>query len=321
MIFTTRKIYIINRAKPVLDEEFLKGEYQFPSDQIYKKYSLTNWLQVIFDIEGSITDISNDKKNTGKKILITGITGFVGSNLVRNFGASNKFTIYGLDLKKPQIRYVDRIFGWDEFDKIPYVDAIIHLAGKAHNTSNTAEEQDYIDVNFGLTKKIYDFYLQSKATQFYLMSSITAVADQIQGTLLEDSIPNPATPYGRSKRMAEEYLLANPPAKEKYIYIYRPCMIYGPGNKGNLNLLYNVVSRGVPWPLGSFNNIRSFLSVDNLSLVFSEFLLNEYQSGIYQIADDEPISTNELVGIIASTIGKKLEFCIFLKNMSAYLLG
>ena len=41
-------------------------------------------------------------------------------------------------------------------------------------------------------------------------------------------------------------------------------MIHGPGNKGNLNLLYSLVSKGLPWPLGSFENKRSYCSIDNL---------------------------------------------------------
>lgn len=305
--YNPKNIFIIDRDNPILDEEFLNGDYQKPSERIYNKYSLTNWIKVIFDIEGFISEISTTKLGRDKKILITGITGFVGSNLVRNFGLSNNFTIYGLDIKNPEMKNVEKIFGWDELDKIPPVEAIIHLAGKAHNTSNTGEEQDYIDINYGLTKKIYDFYLLSQTQQFYLMSSIAAVTDQVDGVLFEESNPNPTTPYGRSKRMAENYLLANKPEGEKHIYIFRPCMIYGPQNKGNLNLLYNFVSKGVPWPLGSFNNIRSFLSVDNLSVVFNAFLDNNYATGIYQIADDEPISTNELVEIIASVTGKKIK--------------
>ena len=50
----------------------------------------------------------------------------------------------------------------------------------------------------------------------------------------------------------------------KKVYILRPCMIHGPGNKGNLNLLYGVVSKGMPWPLGAFENRRSFTSIGNL---------------------------------------------------------
>lgn len=302
--YNPKNIQVIDRDNPVLNEEFLKGTYQKPSDEIYEKYSLNNWLRTIFDVKSDLVK-KEPKRFHLKKILITGISGFVGTNLVRNFSLMEDFAIYGLDIANTQMHFVEEIYKWDELEKIPDVDVIIHLAGKAHNTSNTAEEKEYINVNYGLTKIIYDYYLSSKSSQFYLMSSTAAVADHIDGVLLEDAIPNPTTPYGRSKRMAEKYLLSNIPSEKKTIYIFRPCMIYGPENKGNLNLLFNIISKGIPWPLGSFNNVRSFLSVDNLSVVFREFILSDFETGIYQIADDVPISTNELVEIITSVIGKK----------------
>lgn len=60
--------------------------------------------------------------------------------------------------------------------------------------------------------------------------------------------------------------------RDKRVYILRPCMIHGPGNKGNLNLLYNVVRKGIPWPLGDFENKRSFTSIDNLCYVVEGLL-------------------------------------------------
>ena len=75
-------------------------------------------------------------------------------------------------------------------------------------------------------------------------------------------------------------------------------MIHGPGNKGNLNLLYGVVKKGIPWPLGSFENKRTFTSIDNLCYIINGLLTKEVESGIYNINDDEAVSTNELIEII-----------------------
>lgn len=66
-------------------------------------------------------------------------------------------------------------------------------------------------------------------------------------------------------------------ADGKQVYILRPCMIHGPGNKGNLNLLYNVVRKGIPWPLGSFENRRSFTSIDNLCYVVEGLLVKTWR--------------------------------------------
>lgn len=65
-------------------------------------------------------------------ILITGIHGFVGSNLVS--GHKEQHTIYGLDIVSPQKDGVLKTFGWNELEQIPAIDLIIHLAGKAHDT-------------------------------------------------------------------------------------------------------------------------------------------------------------------------------------------
>ena len=71
----------------------------------------------------------------------------------------------------------------------------------------------------------------------------------------------------------------------KKVYILRPCMIHGPGNKGNLNLLYGVVSKGMPWPLGAFENRRSFTSIGNLQEVIKGLLTKDALSGIYHRGD------------------------------------
>jgi len=76
-------------------------------------------------------------------------------------------------------------------------------------------------------------------------------------------------------------------------------MIHGPGNKGNLNLLYKLVQKGLPWPLGAFENKRSFTSIDNLTHIITQIIEKEIDPGIYQIADDEALSTNELIQLIA----------------------
>lgn len=240
------------------------------------------------------------------KILITGIQGFVGSNLVLQL--KNYHTIYGLDLITQAKEGVEQIYTWDDLDKgnIPSVDAIIHLAGKAHDLKNSEDASVYFKVNTELTKKIYNYYLTSKIERFIFFSSVKAAADFVSGEVLtEEVVPYPVGPYGESKIKAEEYLLGHLPTAEKKVYILRPCMIHGPGNKGNLNLLYGVLRWGIPWPLGSFENRRSFTSIDNLKFVVEGLLTKEIESGIYHMADDEALSTNELVQVICEAMGKK----------------
>lgn len=312
-------------------------------------------------------------------VLITGAFGFVGSNLSA-YLAGKGFEPWALDIKETvghrqtavsgdRGAYTRR-FDWGQLAEIPWgeVDAVVHLAGKAHDTRNASDPQSYFDVNVGLTKKIVDAwrkgnsYNDTESTEercnrqsvignrqwatgtvearkdstipvkkFILFSSVKAVADRVDGVLTEDVVPDPKTPYGQSKLTAEEVvrsaLIRGSASSSRFsdtveparsameplnqaagclnYYILRPCMIHGQGNKGNLNLLYGMVKKGVPWPLGAFENRRSFSSVGNVCAVAEGLLKGDIQSGIYQIADDETLSTNELIGLIAETLGQR----------------
>ena len=253
-----------------------------------------------------------------KKILITGAFGFVGTNLSESLHNSGNSEIIALDIKEPENHLYNSFYQWNEIEKLLNIklDTIIHLAGKAHDTKNTTEEKDYFDINLGLTKQVFDFYLKSTAKKFIFFSSVKAVADKVLGEkLTEDVLPNPQTAYGKSKLAAENYILNQKLPEDKKVYIMRPCMIHGPGNKGNLNLLFKVVQTGFPWPLGSFENKRSFTSIDNLCFVISKLLENEIESGVYNVADDESISTNTLIELIADSQNKKPRIWKINKNL------
>ena len=244
-------------------------------------------------------------------ILITGIHGFVGSNLVLSL--KERHVLYGLDIVSPEKEGVTKTYSWDELEGVEGIDAIVHLAGKAHDTKNEAVAQTYFDINTGLTRKVFDYFLKSSAKKFIFFSSVKAAADFVVGDkLTEEVIPTPNGPYGESKIAAENYILEQLKIENgelkmhgKQVYILRPCMIHGPGNKGNLNLLYSVVKKGLPWPLGDFENRRSFTSVDNLCYVVNGLIEKEVPSGIYHMADDEALSTNELIREMCEVMGKK----------------
>lgn len=226
------------------------------------------------------------------KITITGATGFVGKNLINHLKTSN-------EVVPISVRYnpntIIELSG----------NALIHLAGKAHDLKKVSNPQEYYTVNFELTKQVFDSFLLSEASVFIFMSSVKAAADEVKGVLTEENSPNPKTHYGISKLKAENYILNQKLPEGKRIYILRPCMIHGPGNKGNLNLLYSVVKIGFPWPLAAFENQRSFLSIENLCVVIQQILnRNDITSGIYNVADDKPLSTNELILLISKSQNK-----------------
>ena len=234
-----------------------------------------------------------------KKIFITGLSGFVGTN-VRQFFANSEIESYArgseLDLKDAEY--------------------VIHLAGKAHDFKKTSFSGEYYKVNTELTQKVFDAFLVSYAKVFITLSSVKAVADKVEGELSEEVMPNPITHYGKSKLLAEQYILSKLIPAGKRVYILRPCMIHGSGNKGNLNLLYNLISKGLPWPLGLFNNSRSYLSIENLCFIIKELTEREdIPSGVYNVSDDIPLSTNEVINLIAESKGKRAKILNLSKRL------
>lgn len=232
------------------------------------------------------------------KVTITGASGFVGKNLTQ-YLLQHEIEVKPLSLRDTSWK--------TDLDKTS--NAIIHLAGKAHDLENTSEEEAYFTINRDLTINVFQEFLNSDIQDFFYFSSVKAVADTANGIIDENIIPKPLTPYGKSKFEAEEYLLNQQLPEGKRLFIIRPCMIHGPGNKGNLNLLYKIVEKGIPWPLSKFENQRSFLSIDNLSYLVFEMLKNrQVKSGIYNFADEKALSTNQLIEAINKALDRKTKF-------------
>ncbi len=228
-------------------------------------------------------------------ILLTGSSGFIGNNLCQLFNSNYV-----------KLSISHNLFNESKSIISDNINAVVHLAGIAHDLKNITKPNLYYEVNTELTIKLFDAFLTSGSKVFITLSSVKAVADEVDGELTEDVTPNPITHYGKSKLLAEQYILSQPIPEGKRVYILRPCMIHGPGNKGNLNLLYSLLSKGFPWPLGLFENSRSYLSIENLCFIIKELIeRDDIPSGVYNVADDVPLSTNEVVNMIAESKGKK----------------
>ena len=227
------------------------------------------------------------------KILILGSSGFIGQHALAMFTHA-----IGISL---------RDHGWR--NAFSSASVVLNLVGKAHDLEGTATEQDYYYANIELSKQIFKEFLKSPATLFIHVSSLAALEEfESSNQLKELDECHPVSWYGQSKRAAEEWLLSQQLPPDKKLIILRPPMVHGPGDKGNLGLLYKLISKGIPYPLSSFNNKRSFISVDNFSFFIQQILDNQERldSGIYHIADDEPISTQEIINIIKKVTGKNV---------------
>ncbi len=218
-------------------------------------------------------------------VHLTGSTGFIGQNLSQYLGEG---------VVPVNLRSVEPL----SFEKGA---AVVHLAGKAHDLKNTSEPSAYFEVNTELTKKVFDAFLASEASVFVFMSSMKAqeAQEEVKG----------ASAYSQSKYMAEQYILAQKWPAGKRVYVLRPVMVHGPGNKGNLNLLFGVVKKLGVWPLEAFENQRSFLSVENLCFVVQALIEKEpIASGVYAVADAQPLSTNKVVALAGEGLQKKVLF-------------
>lgn len=233
--------------------------------------------------------------------IVTGNKGFVGLNLTDYLDKKGKeFLGLSRSPNENEISYNDLTVS-----KMNKAKSFIHLAGKAHDLKKISEDSEYFEVNTELTKTLFDQFLKSDCEVFIYMSSVKAAADVVDGFLTEDVTPNPVTVYGKSKLAAENYILSKEIPEGKRVYILRPCMIHGPNNKGNLNLLYSFVSKGIPYPFGKYVNKRSFVSVENLCFIINELIDNKsIKPGVYNIADDASLSTTDLVRIIGKTINR-----------------
>lgn len=250
-----------------------------------------------------------------KNILITGASGFVGKNLVKYLSEFNTIPF-------SRTNGLDCNLITEEFLNKNKVDTIIHLAGKAHDLKKISNDDEYFKINTTLTINLFDNFLKSNAKQFIYISSVKAVKDFLDFRLTEEIEATPISIYGQSKLAAEKYLQSNfIHLTDKKVYILRPCMIHGPDNKGNLNLLYKLVSKNIPWPLGAFWNERSFCSIDNFGFIIKELLNNQnIVSGIYNIADDEPLSTNEIIELIAISQNRKSKILKINKSIIHFLV-
>lgn len=245
-----------------------------------------------------------------QNVVITGVRGFVGRNLKEYLIDHSEFDLTGASRNKLALTELQdelsNICSYNEiYDGTYNFDAYVHLAGKVISTSKKGDDGDFFKINFEQTKNIFDRFVADKdSKKFIFISTIHVVAENPQRVIDESFEPRPYTEYGKSKYLAEKYIEENCPPDKKY-YILRPSMIHGPGNQGNLNLLYGLVSRGLPYPVGAVDNKRSFVSIENLCFIIKKIIEKDIDSGLYNVSDDEPTSTHNLVHLIANKTNRK----------------
>jgi len=234
-------------------------------------------------------------------ILITGIHGFVGSNIVS--ALKENYTIYGLDIIFPEKEGVKKTFSWEELNEIPKVDAIIHLAGKAHSIPKTeAEKQAFFDVNYQGTINLCKGLERLGLPKSFIFVSTVAVYGREEGENISENHPlSGNTPYALSKIQAEQYLMEWCEKNQIILSILRPSLIVGANPSGNLGAMINGIKNGKYFSIAGGKARKSMLMVNDIARIFPALV---EKGGIYNVCDDNHPSFRELEILISSQLGK-----------------
>ena len=249
------------------------------------------------------------------KILVTGATGFIGkqlSDVLTNSGhearcTSRKHTSGVSALRELITCDLETA---DNLDQLTTgCDAIVHLAGRAHVMSDDplTSESLYVSANVDVTKKLAQSASRTGVKRMILMSSIKVNGESttIDTPFTSHDTPNPQDPYGRSKAHAEQALWEVSSMSGLEGVVIRPPLVYGPGVRANFASLIGIVGRGLPLPLSSIQNKRSFVSLDNLVDLISITLKSPNAAGnTFLVSDGHDLSTPELIRSIASALHK-----------------
>ena len=228
--------------------------------------------------------------NNRKKIAVTGANGFIGKRFVEY--NKDRYEIVSIPLRHTNFEELH----------LSGVDAILHLAGKAHDMKG-GDEKNYFEINYELTKKLAEVSAKQGVKQFIYVSSVKVYNDSAGKYFDENSAPDPQDAYGASKLKAEVYLKSEE-NKIPIVAIIRPPVVYGPGVKGNILRLLKLADSNWPLPMGKTANSRSMVFVDNLVEMIN-VILEQKAAGIFVGGDEYPISTDRFIRLIRKSFGNR----------------
>ena len=230
-----------------------------------------------------------------KTLMITGASGFIGSNFIKNY--ENEYNIVPVCLIKNKPEDLD----------YTGVDTILHLAALVHQMKGAPEEK-YFEVNTELTKRLAIAAKRKGVKHFVFYSTVKVYGfdgelNNHDFLLTENSPCNPNDPYGASKYEAEKIL--NSLQDENFkVAMVRPPMVYGEGVKGNMLSLMKLINILPIIPFNYNNNKRSIISTENL-LYMTHLIIKNGADGVYLGTEGESVSIKEIVESIEKGLGKK----------------
>ncbi len=222
-------------------------------------------------------------------VLITGAGSYVGGKIAE-YLPRTFYTVQELDVRNS----VDA-------SAFAGVDAVIHVAGIAHQKETPQNAKLYHKVNCDLAVETAKIAKANGVKQFIFFSSMS-VYGMTTGHITAETQPNPNTHYGQSKWDAEQ-ALQELSDEHFHIAVLRPPMIYGPGCRGNYPRLASLARKLPFFPL--VQNERSMLYIGTLC-AFMDNLLQSGRGGLFFPQNREYVNTTHLVVSVARCHKKKL---------------
>nr|Q56623.1 RecName: Full=UDP-glucose 4-epimerase; AltName: Full=Galactowaldenase; AltName: Full=UDP-galactose 4-epimerase [Vibrio cholerae]AAC46247.1 UDP-galactose 4-epimerase [Vibrio cholerae O139]prf//2209416F UDP-galactose 4-epimerase [Vibrio cholerae] len=251
-----------------------------------------------------------------KSILLTGSTGFVGTNLVKSLTLKSDYIVksavrHAVNKDDGLLFEVGDINASTDFElPLKNTTVVVHCAARAHVMDDKEAEPLtlYREVNTAGTVNLAKQAIDSGVKRFIFISSIKVNGE---GTLVgcpfktEDNHA-PEDDYGLSKSEAEKQLVALAKDSSMEVVIIRPTIVYGPGVKANFASLMRLVSKGIPLPFGSITqNKRSLVSINNLvDLIVTCIDHPKAANQVFLVSDGHDVSTAEMVRELAIALDK-----------------
>ena len=245
------------------------------------------------------------------KILITGANGFIGAHLCQELSNRN-ISFRSTARNTNENHYIDFIScdleTTESLDQLmDGCDMVVHLAGRAHVTSDDSKEK-YRVANEFVTQRLANAAVQNGIARFVYLSSIKVNGESsVPGLPIRQSdTPNPLDNYGRSKLAAELALQEICRANSMDYVIIRPVLVYGKGVKANFSALVSAVKKGLPLPIASVKNTRSMIGINNLINLIVDACTNPKAANQTFLASDGiDMSTPDLVRLIATSLNRR----------------
>jgi len=262
-------------------------------------------------------------------ILVTGANGFVGQFLLERLIQTDCNKIVALH-HKPLSKSVKERFGdqitWENTDLVSGdccrllsdIDIIFHLAGYS-SVSSLEEEKKYLKkVNVDITESLAVDCVVSPVRQFIFVSSI-AVCENSFSRIIDETNGIPITPYGISKKMAEDLLIKI--ADGHYaVTILRPTALFGEYNKGSIYELVKSVNKGRFVMFGSGENLTNFYYIRDFIEILINVIDNNRAFNQVFIVSDDAIQLKILISWIVESL-KSRKYIIKVPICMGYIAG